>query len=40
MKAVGLVVLDKKIFEFHFENLFIDPMTFLYNQLEWFEQLR
>jgi len=34
MKAVGLVVLDKKIFEFHFENLFIDPVSYLCNQLE------
>ena len=23
----------------HFENLFFDPVTYLSNQLEWFEQL-
>ena len=39
MKALGLVVSDKKIFESFILNLFIDPMTFLYNQLEQFEQL-
>jgi len=25
--------------KFHFKNLFIDPVTYLCNQLEWFEQL-
>jgi len=33
MKALGLVVSDKKIFE-----SFIDPATYLCNQLERFEQ--
>jgi len=34
------VVSDKKIFEkLHFENLFFDPMTYLCNQSEPFEQL-
>ena len=37
--ALGLVVLDKKIFEFHFENLFIDSVTYLCNQPERFEQI-
>ena len=35
MKALGLVVSDKKIFE----NLFFDPVTYLCNQLVRFEQL-
>jgi len=35
MKALGLVVSDKKIFE----NQLFDPMTYLCNQLEQFEQL-
>ena len=40
MKALGLVVSDKKIFEsFIFKNLFIDPVTYLCNHLELFEQL-
>jgi len=38
MKALGLVVSDKKIFK-NFENLFFDPVTYLCNQLEQFEQL-
>ena len=41
MKALGLVVSDNKIFEkLHFENLFFDPVTYMYlrNQLERFEQ--
>ena len=38
MKALGLVVLDKKIFEkLPFENLCFDPMTYLCNQSEPFE---
>jgi len=40
MKALGLVVSDKKIFlKLPFENLFIDPVTYLCNQLQRFEQL-
>ena len=39
MKALGLVVSDKKIFwKLHFENLIVDPMTYLRNQSEPFEQ--
>ena len=41
MKALGIVVLDKKIFlKLHFENLFFDPVTYLYNQSEPFERFR
>jgi len=40
MKALGLIVSDKKNFEkFYFKNLFIDPVTYLCNQLERFELL-
>jgi len=40
MKILCLVVSDKKIFEsLIFKNLFIDPVTYLCNQLEGFEQL-
>jgi len=41
IKALGLVVSDKKIFEsfINFKNLFIDPVTYLCNQLKRFEQL-
>ena len=39
-EALGLVVSDKKIFEsVILKNLFIDPVTYLCNQLERFEQL-
>jgi len=38
MKALGLVVSDKKIFEkLQFENLLFDPVTYLCNQSEPFE---
>ena len=36
MKALGLVVSDKKFFENCLENLIFDPMTY-YNQSEPFE---
>jgi len=40
MKALGIVVSDKKIFEnCIFKNLFFDPVNYLCNQLEQFEQL-
>jgi len=39
MKALGIVVLEKKIFENCILNLFIDPVTYLCNQVERFEQL-
>jgi len=39
MKALDLVVSDKKIFESFILNLFIDPVTYLCNQPERFEQL-
>jgi len=39
LKALGLVVSDMKIFEkMHFENLLFDPVTYLCNQSEPFEQ--
>jgi len=41
MKALGLVVLEKKDFlKIAFENLFFDPVTYLCNQLELFEQFQ
>jgi len=39
MNDLGLVVTDKKIFESFILNLFIDPVTYLCNQLKRFEQL-
>ena len=30
---------QEDFWKFHFKNLFIDPVTYLCNQLEWFEQL-
>jgi len=37
MKALGLVVSDKNIvLKLAFENLFCDPVTYLYNQLRRF----
>ena len=38
MKALVLVVSDKN-FVLHFEKLLFDPMTYLCNQLEQFEQV-
>jgi len=38
MKALGIVVLDKKIFGNGILEIF-DPVTYLCNQLEQFEQL-
>jgi len=39
MKALGLVVSDKKIFEsFISKNLFFDPVAYICNQSEPFEQ--
>ena len=38
MKALGLVVSDKKIFEKYIHAiLFFDPVTYLCNQIELFE---
>ena len=40
MKALGIVVQDKKIFENNiFKNLLFDPVTYICNQSEPFEQL-
>jgi len=39
MKARGLVVLDKRIFENCFLKTFFDPVTYLYNQMKQFEHL-
>jgi len=40
MKALGLVVSDKKTFEnCILKTYFFDPVTYLCNHLEWFEQL-
>jgi len=39
MKALRLVVSDRKIFESFILKLFIDPVTYLCNQLERFEKL-
>jgi len=40
MKALGLVVSSKKIFKsFILKTFFFDPVTYLRNQLELFEQL-
>jgi len=30
---------QEDFWKLHFENLFFDPLTYLYNQLERFEQL-
>jgi len=39
MTALGLAVSDKKIFEkLHLEKHFFDPVTYLCNQLERFQQ--
>jgi len=41
MKALGLAVSESQedFRKLHFENLMYDPVTFLCNQLERFEQL-
>ena len=39
MKALGFVVSDKKIFEKCILKTFFDPVIYLCNQLERFEQL-
>jgi len=30
---------QEDFWKFHFKNLFIDPVSYLCNQLEWFEQI-
>jgi len=39
MKALGIVVSDKKIFEKCILQIYFDPVSYLCNQLEQFEQL-
>jgi len=38
MKALGHVATDKKIFEITVKKLIFDPVTYLHNQSEQFEQ--
>ena len=37
-ESIGLVVTDKKIFEITVKTLIFDPVTYLHNQSEQFEQ--